>query len=223
MRIGIVGAGMIGSTLAKLWVDAGHEVRLASRHPEALQPLVNKLGARASAGTPEEAARFGDVVMLTVPVKAVPELARELAPLLAGKVVLDTGNAYAQRDGAVARQATSHPQGSAGWDAAMFPNARWVKAFNTVYYKVLEKESHRTGDRVGIPLASDDRDALNTAAGLARDAGFDPVIVGALARGKEFEPDTRPYNTGMSGQELRSVFSTRDAANRTSPPEASAP
>src|SRR5919201_1642773 len=131
MRIGIIGAGMIGSTLAKLWVDAGHEVRLASRHPDELEPLVKKLGARASAGTPAEAARFGEVVMLTVPLKAVPELARDLAPLLAGKVVLDTGNAYAARDGDVARQATSHPRGSAGWAAAMFPDARWVKAFNT--------------------------------------------------------------------------------------------
>jgi 8-hydroxy-5-deazaflavin:NADPH oxidoreductase len=222
MRIGIVGAGMIGSTLAKLWVEAGHDVRLASRHPDALQPLVNKLGPRASAGTPAEAAQFGDVVMLTVPLKAVPDLARELGPLLAGKVVLDTGNAYKQRDGDVGRQATSHPQGSAGWDAAMFPKARWVKAFNTVYYKTLEKEAHRDGDRVGIPLASDDRDAAETAAGLARDAGFDPVIVGGLARGREFEPDTRAYNSGMSGQELRRLFSTRDAANRASPPEASA-
>jgi predicted dinucleotide-binding enzyme len=222
MRIGIVGAGKIGSTLAKLWVEAGHEVRLSSRHPDELQPLVKKLGARASAGTPAEAGQFGDVVMLAVPVKAVPDLARDLGPLLTRKVVLDTGNAYAQRDGDVARQATSHPQGSAGWAASRFPNARWVKAFNTVNYKVLEKQAHRDGDRVGIPLASDDRDALETAAGLVRDAGFDPVIVGALARGREFEPDTWPYNTGMSGQELRRGFSTRDVPTRASPPEASA-
>jgi predicted dinucleotide-binding enzyme len=221
MRIGIVGAGNIGSTLAKLWVDAGHEVRLASRHPGELEPLVKKLGARASAGTPAEAARFGDVVMLTIPLKAVPELALDLGPLLAGKVVLDTGNAYVQRDGDAARQATAHAQGSAGWAAAMFPKARWVKAFNTVNYRVLEKEAHRDGDRVGIPLAGDNGDALETAAELARDAGFDAVIVGALARGREFEPDTRPYNTGMSGQELRRLFATRDAT-RASPPEASA-
>jgi 8-hydroxy-5-deazaflavin:NADPH oxidoreductase len=99
MRIGIVGAGMIGSTLAKLWVDAGHEVRLASRHPEELQPLVTQLGKRATAGTPADAATFGEVVMLTVPLKAIPELSRELGTLLAGKVVLDTGNAYEKRDG----------------------------------------------------------------------------------------------------------------------------
>jgi predicted dinucleotide-binding enzyme len=206
MRIGIIGAGMIGSTVAKLWVDAGHEVRIASRHPEELQALVERLGQRASAGTPREAATFGDVVMLTVPLAAMPDVARDLAASLRGKVVLDTGNAYEKRDGQAARDATSHPQGSAGWAAAMFPDARWVKAFNTVYFKVLEREAHRDGDRVGIPLAGDDREAVETTASLVRDAGFDPVIVGGLERGKEFEPDTRPYNTGMSGRELRSMF-----------------
>jgi predicted dinucleotide-binding enzyme len=197
---------MIGSTLAKLWVNAGHEVRLASRHPAALLPLVEKIGKRASAGTPAEAVKFGEVVMLTVPLAAVPDLARDLALSLVGKVVLDTGNAYEKRDGEVAREATRHPQGSAGWAAAMFPGTRWVKAFNTVYFKVLETEAHRGGDRVGIPLAGNDREAVETAARLVRDAGFDPVIVGALARGREFEPDTRPYNTGMSGRELRNIF-----------------
>jgi predicted dinucleotide-binding enzyme len=206
MRIGIVGAGMIGSTLAKLWIDACHEVRVASRHPETLLPLIERLGARASAGSPVDAAASGEVVMLTVPLKAIPELVGELAPVLVGKVVLDTGNAYDQRDGPVAREASAHRQGSSGWTAAMFPGSRWVKAFNTVYFKTLEREAHRKGERVGIPLASDDSGALEIAVGLVRDAGFDAVIVGLLARGKEFEPDTKPYNTGMSGQQLRTLF-----------------
>ena len=206
MRIGIVGAGMIGSTLAELWVAAGHDVRLASRHPDELQPLVERLGSRASAGTPLDAAAFGEVVMLTVPLKAIPDLSRDLAPSLAGKVVLDTGNAYERRDGPSATQASAHPRGSAGWAAAMFPGSRWVKAFNTVYYKTLASESRREGDRVGIPLASDDAGAMETAATLVRDAGFDPVVIGPLARGKEFEPDTPPYNTGMSGAQLRQLF-----------------
>ena len=206
MRIGIIGAGMIGSTLAKLWVDAGHEVRVASRHPENLKTLLEQLGGRASSGTPMDAAKFGDVIMLTVPLKAVPDLARDLASSLAGKIVLDTGNAYERRDGDAARHASRHPQGSAGWAAAMVPGSRWVKAFNTVHFKVLQSEAHRDGDRVGIPLAGDDPKALDTAAGLVRDAGFDPVIVGSLERGREFEPDSRPYNTGMSGPELRTVF-----------------
>ena len=206
MRIGIVGAGMIGSTMARLWVDAGHEVRLASRHPDDLRELVAGLAPRGAAGTPAEAAAFGDVVMLTVPLRAIPELARDLAPSLAGKVVLDTGNAYEQRDGAAALEATAHPQGSAGWAAAMFPGARWVKAFNSVYFKTLLSEAHRDGDRVGIPLAGDDADAVQIAAQLVRDAGFDPVVVGTLARGREFEPNTAPYNTGMSGRQLRALW-----------------
>jgi len=210
MRIGIVGAGMIGSTLATLWVDAGHEVRLASRHPDELQPLVARLGTCASAGTPMDAATFGEVVVLTVPLRAVPDLARELGPSLVGKVVLDTGNAYEKRDGQAARDAAKHPQGSAGWAAAMFPGTRWVKAFNTVYFKTLASEAHRNGDRVGIPLAGDDAQAVGTAGRLVQDAGFDPVVVGALARGKEFEPDTRPYNTGMSGTALRGIFGRLD-------------
>jgi 8-hydroxy-5-deazaflavin:NADPH oxidoreductase len=206
MRIGIVGAGMIGATVAKLWADAGHEVKLASRHPEALRPLVAGLGSRASAGTPLEAATFGEVVMITVPLAALGGLARDLAPVLAGKVVLDTSNAYERRDGEAAHEATAHPKGSAGWAAEMFPKSRWVKTFNSVYFKTLESEAHRDGDRVGIPLASDDPGALDIAAGLVRDAGFDPVVIGPLARGKEFEPNTPPYNTGMSGPELRRIL-----------------
>jgi predicted dinucleotide-binding enzyme len=211
MRIGIVGAGMIGSTVARLWVNAGHDVLLASRHPETLADLVKALGPGASAGTPRQAAEFGDVVMLTVPLNAMPGLASDLAPLLAGKVVIDTGNAYEKRDGETAGEATSHPGGSAAWAAALFPKARWVKGFNTVYFKVLDSEAHREGDRVGIPLASDDRDAMELVAGLVRDAGFDPVIAGPLARGNAFEPGAPVYNTGMSGRDVRARLGLVDA------------
>jgi hypothetical protein len=206
MRIGIIGAGMIGSTLAKLWADAGHDVLVSSRHPESIAPLVTRIGARAIAGTPLEAAALGAVVLLTVPLKAIPDLGRDLHQELAGKIVLDTGNAYERRDAAAAVEATGDAGGSASWAASMFPGARWVKAFNSVYFKTLETEAHRDGDRVGIPLASDDADALDVAAELVRDAGFDPVIVGPLARGREFEPDTPMYNTGKSGRELRAFF-----------------
>jgi predicted dinucleotide-binding enzyme len=88
----------------------------------------------------------------------------------------------------------------------MFPGSRWVKAFNSVYFRTLASEAHRAGDRVGIPLACDDPHAAETAARLVQDAGFDPVIVGPLARGKEFEPGTPSYNTGMSGRDLRKIL-----------------
>src|SRR5262245_18304282 len=110
MRIGMIGAGMIGSTLAKLWVEAGHEVRVASRHLDAVKELIQPLGPRASAGTPDDAATFGDAVLLTVPLKAVPDLARDMAHSLSGKLVLDTSNVYERRDVDTARQASAHPQ-----------------------------------------------------------------------------------------------------------------
>lgn len=222
MRIGIVGAGMIGSTLAKLWVDANNEILLSSRHPNELEPLIKELGSLAAAGSPADAAEFGEVVMITVPLKALPELAREIGPALAGKIVLDTSNAYERRDGELAHEATQFAGGSAAWAAAMFPKSRWVKAFNSVYYKALAQEAHRTGDRVGIPLASDDRDALEVASRLVREAGFEPVIVGELRRGKEFEPGTRTYNTGMSAAELRRVFAkpTNRDTRQSEPPRA---
>ena len=206
MRIGIIGAGMIGSTLAKLWVDAKHEIVLSSRHPDEVEPMVKELGPLATAGTAADAAEFGDVILLTVPLKAIPDLAREIGEDIGSKIVLDTGNAYEQRDGDIAREAMRDPRGTAAWAAAHFPASRWVKAFNTVYFKTLASEAHRKGQRVGIPLASDDPDALEITAALVRDAGFDPVVVGALARGKDFEPDRPPYNTGMSGEQLRPLF-----------------
>jgi 8-hydroxy-5-deazaflavin:NADPH oxidoreductase len=204
MRIGIIGTGKIGGAVAKLWAAAGHRVMLSSRHPENLQSLAASLGI--CAGTPKDAATFGEVILLAVPLGAIPELARDLSQSLVGAVVLDTTNAYTKRDGDLAREATSHARGSAGWAASKFPGSRWVKAFNTVYFQVLEKEAHRKGDRIGIPLAGDDAEALAIAAQLVRDAGFEPVIAGPLPRGKEFEPQMRAYNTAMSGRDIRRVL-----------------
>src|SRR4051794_33470884 len=116
MKIGIIGAGMIGSTVGKLWVDAGHEVRFASRHPEELAPLVASLGERASTGTPAEAAAFGDVVMVTIPLVALPQLARDVS--LANKVVLDTSNAYERRDGDAAGGGATKAQRTRGGGGA---------------------------------------------------------------------------------------------------------
>ena len=220
MRIGIIGAGMIGSTLAKLWADANHEIVISSRHPDELQSLVEELGPRASAATPTDAATAGEAILLTVPLKAVPALAHDLAPLLRAKVVLDTGNAYEQRDGDIAREASRDPRGSAAWTAALFPQSKWVKAFNSVYYKTLASEAHRSTDRVGIPLAGDSPEALEVASQLVRDAGFEPVVIGDLGRGKEFEPGTPVYNTGMSASALRRAFAKHPAPaqSRAEPP-----
>lgn len=203
MRIGILGAGMIGGTLGTLWHEAGHEVCFATRHPEKHQDLVDRLGPRACTGTAEAAASFGPVVLWAVPLVATPELGQRLGPLLQDKVVLDTANPYPARDGALAQEVIAGGHGTGVWTAGHLPMAKVVRAFNTVFFKTLQNEAHRLGDRLGIPLAGDDAEALKVAAQLATDAGFTPVVVGALERGREFEPGTPVYNTGMSAAALR--------------------
>lgn len=210
MKIGVVGSGRIGSTVGTLWARAGHDVMFASRHPETLDDLVGRVGARASRGTPEEAARFGDVVLVAVPFKAVPDVGRALAPLLRGKVVLETANPYPDRDGEIARDVINSRRGTGPFIAEWFPGVRVVRAFNSVWDKTLAKEAHRDPPRVGIPLASDDAQALAIAAALVREAGFDPVVVGDLTRAKEFDVGTPVYNTGMSGPELRQALGVTD-------------
>jgi predicted dinucleotide-binding enzyme len=203
MKIGIIGSGRIGSLLGHLWVHAGHEVRFSSRHPDKLVHLPRELGPLTSTGLPEDAAAFGDVLLIAVPYKALPDLGRTLGHLIGGKIVLETGNPYPQRDGAMAQQVMDSGLGTGVWTSRFLPGARVVRAFNTVWDRTLAQEAHREGDRIGIPLAGADAEALDTAARLVRDAGFEPVIVGALERARAFDVGTRVYNTGMSGPEVR--------------------
>ena len=202
MNIGIIGAGNIAGTVGLLWAKAGHPVRFGTRHPDELGPLIAQAGLLASAGTPAEAARFGEVVFCSVPFGAWPTLAPELAPLLSGKVVLDSANPYPERDGAFAHETIAAGEGAGVPVARLLPGVRLVRAFNSVYFKALQSEAHRAGDQVGIPLAGDDPPALELAARLVRDAGFEPVMVGPLASARSFDAGTSVYNTGMSGAQL---------------------
>jgi 8-hydroxy-5-deazaflavin:NADPH oxidoreductase len=223
MKIGIVGSGRIGGTVGSLWARAGHEVMFSSRHPETLDALVERVGGNASRGTLEEAARFGEVVLIAVPFKALPELGRMLAPLLESKVALESGNPYPDRDGEIAERVLESGRGTGQFVAEWLPGVRVVRAFNTVWDRTLAREAHRDGPRVGIPLASDDPHALEIAAGLVRDAGFDPVIVGGLERSKEFDVGALVYNTGMSGPEVRSALGLSERSGRgATTPEARA-
>ncbi|MGH7825941.1 MAG: NADPH-dependent F420 reductase [Candidatus Binatia bacterium] len=105
MKIGVIGSGNIGSTVGTLWVKAGHPALFSSRHPEQLKPLVNGLGSLARAGTVQEALKFGDVIFLGVPYAAYPQIGKDHARELAGKIVLDAGNAVPSRDGEIAKEA----------------------------------------------------------------------------------------------------------------------
>jgi len=201
LKIGIIGAGRIGGTLGELWVKAGHEVLLSSRHPERLEDLARRLGPRARAGTPREAAVFGDVILMSVPYGALPQVGRDLAAELAGKIVLDTGNPYPSRDGDMAVAARAKGTGVAS--AGFLPGVRLVRAFNSLPHTALRSEAHRSGERAAVPLAADDEEALRVAARLVEDAGFEPVAVGPLARAKEFDVGTAVYGKALTARELR--------------------
>lgn len=207
LKIGIIGAGHIGGTLARLWVQAGHEVLLSSRHPQQLQPLAQSLGARARVGTPREAALFGPVVLVSVPYAALPQIGRDLRAELAGKVVLDTGNPYPERDGPMALEARAKGTGVAS--AQYLPGVRLVRAFNAINAGDLRTEAHRSGAPVAIPLAGDDPEALGVAQRLVRDAGFEPVVVGPLARAREFDVGTPVYTRLMTAPQLRQALGLR--------------
>jgi predicted dinucleotide-binding enzyme len=201
LKIGVIGAGKMGGTLASLWAKAGHEVLVSSRHPEQLQELARSLGPKGRAGTPREAASFGEVILVSVPYKALPEIGRDLAQELKGKVVLDTGNPYPERDGEMAEEARRKGTGIAS--AELLPGVRLVRAFNAIRAQDLRTEAHRKGEPAAIPIAADDADALAVASRLVRDAGFEPVVVGPLAKARTFDVGTPVYTQLHTARELR--------------------
>jgi len=203
MRIGIIGAGHIGGTLAKLFVDAGHEVAISnSRGPETLAGLVEDLVPQAQAMTAAEAARFGEVVVVSVPFGRYRELPTEG---VAGKVVIDTNNYYTQRDGHFGELDSDRTTSSELLQAHL-PGARVVKAFNAILWMRLRDNGRPAGDgeRIGIPISGDDEQAKRTVAELIDQIGFDPVDAGTLAEGgRKHQPGAPAYTQGLQTAELR--------------------
>ena len=201
LKIGIVGTGNIGGALATHWAKAGHELVISSRHPEELQDLAKSLGPKVRVGTPSEAARFGDVILLSVPYKATPQVGRDLANDWKGKILLDTGNPYPSRDGAMADDARKRSTGVTSKE--FLPGVRLVRAFNAINEGNLKNDGNRKGGLWAIPLASDDAEALKVAERLVRDAGFDPVVVGGLDRAREFDVGSKVYTRLLTAKQLR--------------------
>lgn len=201
LKIGIIGSGNIGSTLGTLWVKAGHPVLFSSRHPDALKPLVDGLGPLARAGTVGEAVAFGDIVFLAVPYAAYPQLGKDVGPALAGKIVLDAGNAVPARDGEIAAEAKENGIGLTS--SKYLPGARIVRAFNTLGYRFLAANAHRADGRIGIPIAGDDAEALKAATLLVDHAGFEAVVVGPLERARDFAQGGPLYGQQVTAAELR--------------------
>lgn len=201
MKIGVIGSGRIGGTVGTLWVKAGYEVMFSARNLDEVKKLIDGLGPKARAGTPKEAAAFGEVILVSVPYSALPQLGRDLAAELKGKVVLDTCNPIPRRDGDMAAAAQAKGTGVASVE--YLPGVRLVRAFNSVGYNSLRSEAHRAGERIGIPLAGDDPAALKIASRLVEDAGFEPVVVGPLARAKQFDVGAPVYGKALTARELR--------------------
>lgn len=203
-RIGIIGAGRMGSTLGKLWVAAGYQVLLSSRHPDELKPLIQSMGDHARAVTPRQAAAQGDIVVMAVPYGALPDLGKQLADVLHGKVVLDLTNPYPGRDGAAAVLAMQ--QGSGRTTAQYLPGTRVVRGFNSLPAATLAAQAHRSGDQVAIPLAGDDPAALAQVATLVTAAGFTPVTIGSLDSARLFQPGSALYLKMLTADQLRQAL-----------------
>lgn len=191
---GFIGSGHIGSTVARLAVDAGHEVVLSNRRgPDTLADLVAELGPRARAATPSEAALAADVVVVTIPLRAHREVPVEA---LRGKVVIDTMNYYPQRDGHITELDDESTTTSELLQAHL-PDARVVKAFNNIFFAHLASlpRPHGHPDRSALAIAGDDADAKALVTRLLDEIGYDTLDLGPLAEGWRTQRDTPAYAT----------------------------
>jgi predicted dinucleotide-binding enzyme len=186
-RIGIIGSGKVGSAIGRTWVNRGHEVMFSSRNLDDDKALATKLGAKARAGTPKEAASFGDVILIAVPYGALPELGKSLKNELNGKVVIDACNPFPARDGEIATWARDKGAGLAS--AELLAGTRIVRAFNAIGAARMGS-AHEAPGKVGMPIAGDDKEAIALASQLIRDVGYEPVLVGGLAMGRYLMPGT---------------------------------
>lgn len=190
--IGLIGSGHIGGTVARLAVAAGHDVVLSnSRGPETLSGLVEELGPHARAATPAEAASAGDVVVVTVPLKAYRDVPVEP---LRGKVVIDTNNYYPERDGQIAELDDGSTTSSELLQAHL-PEAHVVKAFNNIYFGHLASLARPAGDseRAALAIAGDDGAAKRTVTEFLDSIGYDTYDAGPLAEGWRYQPGTPAY------------------------------
>src|SRR5262245_38571267 len=200
--IGLIGAGHIGSQVARLAIASGYHVVISnSRGPETLASLVAELGPNARAATATDAARSGDIVVVTIPLKnyrAVP-----VEPL-AGKIVIDTNNYYPQRDGHIP-ELDNESTTTAELLQAHLPTSKVVKAFNHIYAAQLTTDGRPAGstDRRALVIAGDDRDAKNTVTQLLDQFGFDTVDAGPLKEGWRIQRDTPGYGPQRNSEELR--------------------
>lgn len=193
MKVAIIGTGNIGGTLARSLSRAGHDVVLGVRDPAKADALAGATGATIA--SPRDAAAAGDAVIVAIPFAGWPELAGDISEAVSGKVVVDAGNPYPDRDGDMAREAVADGRGSALSVAAWLPGAQVAKAFNTLFWRDL---SDKAGQGFGMAFAADGAAARATAETLIRDAGFEPVSAGGLADSRRFDPGAPAYGSVLT-------------------------
>jgi predicted dinucleotide-binding enzyme len=204
IKIGVIGSGNVGSNIGRVWANAGHQVMFASRNLDHDKKLASEIGANARAGTPGETAKFADVLLLAVPYGALPDLGKALASSIKGKVVIDACNPFPNRDGEIANRARE--QGAGHVSAELLPGARIVRAFNAIGAARMG-QAHEQPGQIGMPIAGDDKEAIEIASRLIREIGYEPVLVGGLDKGKYLVPGT-PLSGEHSPEEIRKIAAT---------------
>jgi 8-hydroxy-5-deazaflavin:NADPH oxidoreductase len=203
LKIGIIGSGHVGSALGGVWAKAGNQVMFSSRNLDNDKKLAAEVGSNARAGTPQETAAFGQVILFAVPYSAFPELMKSLGNSLKGKVVINASNPFPQRDGEIANQARE--EGAGLFDAHLLPGAFVVRAFNAVGAARMAS-AHDDPGKIGMPIAGDKK-AIEIASLLVREAGFEPVVVGGLDMAKYLMPGT-PLAGEHTPDEARNIAAT---------------
>lgn len=207
MKIGIIGAGNIGANAAQLFIKAGHEIAIAnSRGAETLQDLIHELGENAQAVSVEEAAKFGEIVFISIPFGKYKQLP---ADIFDGKIVVDSNNYFPDRDG-VFQELDDNKTTSSELLAEHLPGARVVKGFNTIWFEHLKTQgdaSKPTEERRAIFIAGDDAEAKKTVARLIEEIGFAAVDTGSLRDGGAAqEPGTAVYNRELTASDARALL-----------------
>jgi len=221
-KVGIIGSGSIGGNVGALLANAGYDVMLSARNLGPVRELVAKIGPNASAGTPEEAAAFGDVIIISVPFAAVGQVGRDYATELRGKIVVDTANPNEARDGkgwtdeVRARANEALEVGTGVVNQRLLPGTRYVKGFSITFGRSLQQGANKA-DRTGITLSSDDKEAMDVVAKMIWDMGYEAVIVGDVTTAKIYDTchpaDTsitcdgeKYHTTGQTAKELRTML-----------------
>ena len=207
--IGLIGAGHIGSQLARLAVANGYDVVISnSRGPETLTDLVQELGARARAGTTAQAAEAGDIVVVTIPLKSIGSVPVEP---LSGKIVIDTNNYYPQRDGHIPELDREQVTTSELLQRHL-PTSRVVKAFNHIYAAELTTHGQAPGtpNRRALAIAGDDAEAKRVVTRLIDQFGFDVVDIGPLSESWRIQRDTPGYGPRRTADDLRRDLATAE-------------